>query len=224
LLPTRQGRAPLAKHYPWQLRTKLERAAELARWLGVGGGLQQALGLAVDGAYAKRPFLKPVLALGRVAVSRLRKDAPLMALPPAARQAGQRGPLPTSGKGRIDRAKRAGQRRGWQRVERMRYGERVAKVIKTLEATWRPAGGRIRVVIVRGGDGWLAFFCTRPEVTAAATWEAMADGGAIEQAFQDVKEVWGAGQQPERNLLASIGVFAEPGAVQRGGSVGVGAR
>jgi hypothetical protein len=31
--------------------------------------------LAVDGAYAVRPFLLPVLALGIVVVSRLRRDA-----------------------------------------------------------------------------------------------------------------------------------------------------
>jgi hypothetical protein len=199
----------LAKRYPWEFRTKLELAAELARWLVVWmGGLQQALWLAVDGAYAKRPFLKPVRALGLVVISRLRKDAHLMTLPPAARQPGQRGPLPTYGKGRIDLAKRARQRRGWQRVECVQYGERVAKAIKTFEATWRPAGGRIRVVIVREEDGWLAFFCTSPEVTAAAILEAMADRGAIEQAFKDVKEVWGAGQQQVRQLYASIGVFA----------------
>ena len=30
----------------------------------------------------------------------------------------------------------------------VQYGERVDKTIKTFEATWRPAGGRIRVVIV----------------------------------------------------------------------------
>src|SRR5205807_5477685 len=37
--------------------------------------------------------------------------------------------------------------------------------------------------------------------------EAMADRGAIEQTFKDVKEVWGAGQQQVRNVYASIGAF-----------------
>jgi hypothetical protein len=32
-------------------------------------------------------------------------------------------------------------------------GKRVVKTIKTFEATWPPAGGRIRVVIVRDRDG-----------------------------------------------------------------------
>ena len=84
----------------------------------------------------------------------------------------------------------------------------MSKTIKTFEATWRPAGGRIRVVIVREDDGWLAYFCTDPGVTAVAVLEAMADRGAIEQTFKDVKEVWGAGQQQVRNVYANIGAFA----------------
>jgi DDE superfamily endonuclease len=199
----------LAKAYPWEFRSKLELAAELVRWLLVWlGRTGQTLWLAVDGAYAKRPFLGPVLALGVVVVSRLRKDAHLRTLPPARRRRGQRGPLPTYGKGRITLAKRAGQRRGWQRVACVQYGKRVVKTIKTFLATWRPAGGRIRVVIVREDDGWLALFCTDPAAAPAAILEAMADRAAIEQMFKDVKEVWGAGQQQVRNVYACIGTFA----------------
>ena len=44
-------------------------------------------------------------------------------------------------------------------------------------------------------------------MTVAAILEAMADRGAIEQLFHDVKEVWGAGQQQVRNVYASIGAF-----------------
>jgi hypothetical protein len=40
-----------------------------------------------------------------------------------------------------------------------------------------------------------------------AILEAMADRGAIEQLFKDVKEVWGAWQQQVRNVYASIGAF-----------------
>jgi hypothetical protein len=198
----------LAKRYPWRFRTKLELAAELARWLCVWlGGVGKELRLVVDGAYAKRPFLGPVMALGVVVFSRLRKDADLRTLPATKRRPGSRGPLPTYGKERIDLAKRAGQKRGWQQVACVQYGERVVKTIKTFEATWRPAGGRIRVVIVREDEGWLASFCTKPAVTVVAILEAMADRGAIEQLFKDVKEVWGAGQQQVRNVYASIGAF-----------------
>jgi len=89
----------------------------------------------------------------------------------------------------------------------VQYGERVVKTIKTFEATWRPAGGRIRVVIVWEDEGWLAYFCTEPAMPVVAILEAMADRGAIEQLFKDVKEVWGAGQQQVRNVYASIGAF-----------------
>jgi hypothetical protein len=210
LLYVRARHVPeLAKHYPWEFRTKLELAAELVRWLKAWlGHVGKALWLVIDGAYAKRPFLKPVLALGVVVFGRLRKDAHLTTLPPPRRRPGRRGPLPTYGQGRIDLAKRAGQKRGWERVECVQYGKRVVKTIKTFLATWRPAGGRIRVVIVHETDGWLAYFATDPEATAAAVLEAMADRGAIEQTFKDAKEVWGAGQQQVRNVYASIGALA----------------
>jgi hypothetical protein len=199
----------LAKAYPWDFRTKLELAAELARWLTEWlGQTGKALWLVADGAYAKRPFLKPALALGLVVFSRLRKDANLRGLPTTKRRRGQRGPLPTYGRERIDLAKRAGQKRGWQQVACVQYGAREVKAIKTFEATWRPAGGRIRVVIVREDDSWLAYFCTDPAVSAVAILEAMADRGAIEQTFKDIKEVWGAGQQQVTNVYASIGAFA----------------
>jgi hypothetical protein len=198
----------LAKRSPWTFRTKLELAVELVRWLCIWlGGLGKPVRLAVDGAYAKRPFLKPVLALGVVVFSRLRKDADLRTLPATTRRRGSRGPLPTYGSGRIDLAKRAGQKRGWRRLRCRQYGEWVVKTIKTFEATWRPAGGRIRVVLVREKGGWLAYFCTDPSMTAEAILAAMADRGAIEQLFHDVKEVWGAGQQQVRNVYANIGAF-----------------
>lgn len=69
----------------------------------------------------------------------------------------------------------------------------MVKTIKSLEATWRPAGGRIRVVIVHEVEGWLAYFCTDAAMPVEAILEAMADRGTIEQFFKDVKEVWGAG-------------------------------
>jgi hypothetical protein len=199
----------LAKAYPWEFRTKLELAVALVRWLTEWlGRAGKALWLTADGAYAKRPFLRPVLALGLVVFSRLRRDANLRSLPPTERRRGQRGPLPTYGKDRIDLAKRAGQKRGWRQVECVQYGKPVTKTIKTFEATWRPAGGRIRVVIVRERDGWLPYFCTDPAVATETILEVMADRGAIEQTFKDVKEVWGAGQQQVRNVYASIGAWA----------------
>jgi hypothetical protein len=210
LLYVRAGNVPrLAEGCPWVFRTKLALAAELVRWLvRWAGDTGKALWLVADGAYAKRPFLRPALALGVTVFSRLRKDAALRGLPPPRRRRGRRGRRPTYGKGRIDLAKRAGQKRGWRPVECQQYGRTVTKTVKTFEATWRPAGGRIRVVLVREVDGWLALFCTDPAVGAAAILEAVADRAAIEQAFKDLKEVWGAGQQQVRNAYANVGAFA----------------
>jgi hypothetical protein len=199
----------LSKDYPWEFRTKLQLAAELLDWLVWWlGRAGKAVWLVVDGAYAKKPFLRPARQLGVVVVSRLRRDADLRSVPPAARRPGQRGPRPTYGHDRIDLAKRAGQERGWQRVPCVQYGRAVVKTVKTFVATWRPAGGRIRVVLVREAHGWLAFFCTDPQAPVAAILEAMADRAAIEQTFKDLKEVWGAGQQQVRNVYASIGAWA----------------
>jgi hypothetical protein len=64
------------------------------------------------------------------------------------------------------------------------------------------------VVLVREERGWPALLCTDPGAAAAQVLEAMADRGALEQAFQDVKEVWGAGQQQVRNVYACIGAWA----------------
>jgi hypothetical protein len=108
---------------------------------------------------------------------------------------------------RISLAKRAGQKGGWQQVECVQYGERVTKTIKTFLATWKPAGGVIRVVIVKEEDGWLPFFSTDPAVSAEEVLEAMADRGSHEQTNKDVKEVWGAGQQQVRNVHSSEGCF-----------------
>jgi hypothetical protein len=80
-------------------------------------------------------------------------------------------------------------------------------MIKTFLATWRPAGGVIRVVLVKERDGWLPFFCIDPEATAEEILEGMADRGALEQTNKDVKEVWGAGQQQVRNLFSNEGCF-----------------
>ncbi len=70
------------------------------------------------------------------------------------------------GSGRISLAKRAGQRRGWQLVPARQYGKVRAKTSKAFLATWRPAGGRIRVVLVREPHGWLTLFSTDVSLTA----------------------------------------------------------
>jgi DDE superfamily endonuclease len=192
---------------PRPFRTKLELAAEQLRWLKpwVDSRFQQRW-VVVDGGYAKKPFLRPAAGLGYVVVGRLRKDAALRSLPEP-KPPSRRGPQATYGKGRLSLAKRAGQARGWRQVECLQYGEAVTKTIKSFVATWRPAGGAVRVVLVKEDDGWLAFFCTDPGASAEEVLEAAADRAAIEQTNKDVKEVWGAGQQQVRNVHSSEACF-----------------
>jgi hypothetical protein len=190
-------------------RTKLEIAAEQLAWAKTWIGHRfEELWAMVDGAYAKRPFLRPARRLGCTVVSRLRKDAALWSVPEPI-PPGRRGPgrPPTYGKQRISLAKRAGHPGSWQQVECVQYGERLTKTIKTFLATWRPAGGLIRVVIAREQDGWLPYFSINPGATAVEILEGMADRGAEEQTFKDVKEVWGAGQQQVPNVHSNEGCF-----------------
>jgi hypothetical protein len=195
---------------PREFRTKLEMAVAQLGWAAswVGHRFEQ-LWVVADGGYAKRPFLKGAMSKGFTLISRLRKDAALWSLPEPVKPGQKRGPgrPRTYGERRISLAKRAGQTRGWQQVECVQYGERVTKTIKTFTATWKPAGGVIRVVIVKEEDGWLPFFAVGQEVSAVEILEAMADRGAHEQMNKDVKEVWGAGQQQVRNVYSSEGCF-----------------
>jgi hypothetical protein len=134
-------------------------------------------------------------------MSRLRKDAALWT-EPGPRRPGQRGRPRTYGEQRIDLAKRAGQRRGWTRGSFDLYGRPALKQYKTFVATWRPAGGAIRVVLVKEAHGWVAFLCSDSAATAADVLSAAADRFTIETAFRDCKEVVGAGQQQVRRVWA----------------------
>jgi DDE superfamily endonuclease len=193
---------------PRPFRTKLELALTQLHWLDpwVVNHFEERWVVA-DGGYAKRPFLRPASKEGWVVISRLRKDAHLCDLPPLERRPGQRGPMPTYGKNRISLAALAADPSGWEQVECEQYGETLSKTIKTFLATWRPAGGVIRVVLVKEEDGWVAFFATEAEVTAVAILEAMADRSSMEQMNKDVKEVWGADEQQVRNLDSNVGCF-----------------
>lgn len=187
--------------------TKLELAVELLRWAKAWlGFLGKPLWVVADGAYAKAAFLKPLIASGVVVVSRLRKDAALWGVP-GMRPAGKRGPNRKYGPNRIELAKRAGQRRGWKTETFELYGKAVVKRYKTFEATWRPVGGVIRVVLVDEPKGWLAFFCTDPSASVAEILGLVADRFSLETCFRDVKEVVGAGQQQVRHVWASAGSF-----------------
>lgn len=194
------------KHRP-AFRTKLELAVDLMRWAASWlGVLGKPVWVVADGAYAKAPFLKPMRALAVTVVSRLRKDAALWT-PPGPRAPHRRGPNRIYGERRIELAKRAGQTRGWATGTFTLYGKVTEKKYKTFAATWRPAGGAIRVVLVDEPSGWVAFFCTDPTAPVADILGCVADRFSLEIAFRDCKEVVGAGQQQVRFIWANVGAF-----------------
>jgi len=195
-----------AEHRP-EFATKLAMAVELVRW--AHGWLKlwgKAVWVVADGAYAKAPVLKPLRALGVTVVSRLRKDAALWGVP-AAREPGRRGRPRVYGAQRIVLAKRAGQRRGWATGTFTLYGKAATKRYKTFVATWRPAGGAIRVVLVEEPSGWVAFFGTDPAASAADILGRVADRFGLETCFRDLKQVVGAGRQQVRSVASNVGCF-----------------
>ncbi len=194
------------KHRP-EFRTELQMGIELLRWARTWlRYLGKPIWVVVDGAYAKAPFLKPAMALGMTVVSRLRKDAALRTVPgpPAP---GRRGRPRIYGQERIALAELAVERRGWTRGVLDLYGKKAVKRYKTFLATWRPAGGVIRVVLVDEPTGWVAFFCTDIDASADEILATVADRFALETTFRDCKEVVGAGQQQVRFVWANIGAF-----------------
>ena len=186
--------------YEWVFKTKLELASELVDWLHrfcLSVGI--VLWVVFDGGYSKRNFLKK-LPVGVVGVGRLRHDAALRDLP-APRRPGQRGAPRKYGQNKINLAKRAGQRRGWQDV--IVRGKAVK--FKVFQATYRQARGKILVEILRYKDGsWAAHFCTNPDADPIEVIEVIMDRWAIEENFKEVKETLGAGEQQVRNLWANI--------------------
>jgi hypothetical protein len=197
---------PLLRKVTFQ--TKLVMAAELiawaAKWLKILG---RTMWIVADGAYAKRLFLRAAAAAAVVVVSRLRKDAALFDVPVPPKQRG-RGRPRTYGKNKISLAKRAGHRRGWQVDTFVLYGKEVVVRYKTFLATYRPAGGTIRVVLVKEDNGeWRAYFGTDVQASVRDILEAVADRAALEQVFHDVKEVHGVGQAQTRNYWTNVAVY-----------------
>jgi len=88
-----------------------------------------------------------------------------------------------------------------------RYGKATVKRYKTFVATWAPAGGPIRVVLVDEPTGWVAFLCTDPAATVTDVLGCVADRFSLETAFRDLKEIVGAGQQQTRFHWANVGAF-----------------
>jgi hypothetical protein len=197
--------AQIPAQHKWKFQTKLEQAFDLVLITAeVLLSLGKSLWVVTDGAYAKRPFVRPALEVGATLVGRLRKDSALRDLPPKTKG---RGRPRIYGPNRISLAKRAAHRHGWTDVPCTVYGQEVVKRVKTFLATHATFGGAIRVVIVKEPNGPQFFYCTDVTATVRAIVEVFADRSSIEQVFHDVKEVWGSGQQQVRNIWSNIGVW-----------------
>jgi hypothetical protein len=196
----------LAEKYGWEFRTKHQLGVALLTWFMQSIhalGVKAKVWLAVDGGYAARPFLLPLLGLDIVVVSRLRKDASLFDLPPAGSHGNR-----IYGKNKIHLGKRAAHPEGWETITYNCRGVEVTRQYKTFLATSELVGGQIRVVILRYEDGsWAPYFCTDTSAEVRDILEAVAARWAIEEHFHDVKETWGAGQQQVRNVWSSIGCW-----------------
>lgn len=192
-----------AKYGNWKFRTKHELGVSLMQWFTdaiKGMGLNVNVWLVVDGAYAARPFLLPILEMGVTVVSRLRKDASLYDLPSEGSHGNR-----IYGKNKISLAKRAGHPQGWQSITYDCRGEKVTRQYKTFLATSKLISGPIRVILLRYEDGsWAPYFCTDISADLEDVLIAVGARWAIEEHFADVKEVWGAGQQQVRNVWSNI--------------------
>src|SRR6185503_9466667 len=126
---------------------------------------------------------------------------------PGPRPVGKRGRPRIYGPDVIDLAKRGGQRRGWTTGVFDLYGGKEVKRYKTFLATWRPAGGAIRVVLVDEPTGWRAYFCSDTSASVPDILTTIADRFSLEITFRECKQVVGAGQQQVRFLWANVGAF-----------------
>ena len=144
-------------------------------------------------------------ALYVVVVGQLAKDAALHNLPPSetAVAAGRASMAKTESAWRSEPVRLAVGSK-WSARPTARTS---TKTYKTFLATYTPAGGVIRVVLVKEEHGWYAFYCTDPSASAQEVVEAFADRATIEQDFHDVKEVWGSGQQQVRNIWNNLAVY-----------------
>lgn len=188
-------------------KSKTEQAAELAKWAyNCCKSLGKKLRIVTDGGFTRASFLRPVIKMGAVIITRLRKDAVLYAelKPPKRRKRGR----PRKYGKRIKLTNIVNSPDGWCKNKAFLYSKEEIKEVKVFKALYKPAGCVIQVLVVREGkDCFRAFMCTDLTASAVEILEAVADRYAIEQNFSDIKEIEGAGQQQVRTIGSNIGAF-----------------
>jgi hypothetical protein len=188
-------------------KSKTEQAVELSKWAYNGcKNLGKRLWIVTDGGFTRASFLKPVVKIGAVIITRLRKDAVLYAelKQPAKRKRGR----PRKYGKRIKLGDIVKRPDGWFKIKVVLYGREEIKDVKVFKALYKPAGCTIKVLVVwESKDCFRAFMCTDLAASAVEILEAVADRCAIEQNFSDIKEIEGAGQQQVRTICSNIGAF-----------------
>jgi len=188
-------------------KSKTEQAVELSKWAyNCCRNLGKKLWVVTDGGFTRASFLKPVIKMGAVVITRLRKDAVLYAelKQPKKRKRGR----PRKYGKRIKLTNVVNSPDGWFKINATVYGKAEIKNVKTFTALYKPAGCLVQVFVVRENrDCFRAFMCTDLTASAVEILQAVADRYAIEQNFSDLKEIEGAGQQQVRSLGSNIGAF-----------------
>jgi|SRR5579859_1832952 len=173
--------------------TKLTLAADLLTNLPIP--LAVVVVAVADGAYARKNFVRPVVAAGRHVLSRLRSDTPFFDLPPARKKHknGKYAPgrPPTYGK-KYKAATWAAKMGTWRTVTLPLYGRPVTLQLKTRVVLQRTLGVKIRLVAVHLDDHEVVFlFCTDITMSAEAIVVAYCARFAIETGFRDAKQSFG---------------------------------
>ena len=188
-------------------KSKTEQAVELAKWAyNCCRNLGKHLWIVTDGGFTRASFLKPVIKMGIVVVTRVRKDAVFYAelKKPKKRKRGR----PRKYGKRIKLQKLVNSSDGWFKSKAFLYGREETKEVKVFKALYKPAGCMVQVLVARESkDCFRAFMCSDLTACAVEILEAVADRYAIEQNFSDIKEIEGAGQQQVRTLGSNIGAF-----------------
>ena len=173
--------------------TKLTLAADLIKDLPVP--LLMTVIAVADGAYARKNFVRPVLAAGRHVLSRLRSDTPFFDLPPARTKQ-------KNGKYATGRPKAYGKKYkavlwaatmgSWRSVTLRLYGHPVTLQLKTRVVLQGTLGVKIRLVAVQWEGRPVVFlFCTDIALTAEAIVTTYCSRFAIETGFRDAKQSFG---------------------------------
>jgi len=188
-------------------QSKTEQAVELSKWAyNCCINLGKRLWIVTDGGFTRASFLKPVVKMGAVIITRLRRDAVLYAelKQPKKRKRGR----PRKYGKRLKLANIVKSSDGWFKIKAVLYGKEEVKDVKVFKALYKPAGCQVQVLVVRESkDCFRAFMCTDLTASAQEILEAVADRYAIEQNFSDIKEIEGAGQQQVRTIGSNIGAF-----------------